>query len=72
MKHSRKKIVQLLWTIVTYSLKNVEQGIEHGIDDANGIVMLLLMMPMELKLLSFTADLINTLQFRKIINLTVF
>ena len=30
-KHSWKKIVQLLWTIATYLLKNVECGIEHNI-----------------------------------------
>ena len=30
-KHSWKKIVQLLWPVVTYLLKSVEYGIEHDI-----------------------------------------
>ena len=29
-----KKIMQLLWTAVTYLLKNVKHGIEHDIDSA--------------------------------------
>ena len=36
LKHSWKKIMQLLWTVVTYLLKNVEQGIEHDIDSTYG------------------------------------
>ena len=31
-KHSWKKIVQLRWAVFTYSVKNVEQRIEHDID----------------------------------------
>ena len=27
-KHSRKKIMQWLWIVVTYLLKNVEHGVE--------------------------------------------
>ena len=30
-KHSWEKIVQLLWIVVTYLLKNVKYGIEHDI-----------------------------------------
>ena len=30
-KHSWKKFVSLLWTVLTYLLKNVEYGIEHDI-----------------------------------------
>ena len=35
-KHSWKKITQLLWTVVTYLLKNVKHGIEHDIDSTYG------------------------------------
>ena len=35
-KHSWKKTMQLLWTVVTYLLKNVKQGIEHDIDSTYG------------------------------------
>ena len=31
-KHSRKKIMQLLWTVVTYLLKNVKHRLEHDTD----------------------------------------
>ena len=30
-KHTWKTILQLLWTVVIYLLKNVEYGIEHDI-----------------------------------------
>ena len=36
-KQSWKKIVQLIWTVVTYSLKDVEYRIEHDIDSVNGV-----------------------------------
>ena len=39
-KHSLKKIMQLLWTVVTYLLKNVKHGIEHDIDSAYGDIRL--------------------------------
>ena len=38
-KHSRKKIIQLLWTVVTCLLKNVEHKFEHDIDSAYGVPM---------------------------------
>ena len=31
-----KKIMELLWTVVTYLLKNCKQGIEHAIDSTYG------------------------------------
>ena len=39
-KHYLKKIMQLLWTVVTYLLKNVKHGIEHHIDSAYGDIRL--------------------------------
>ena len=39
-KHYLKKIMQLLWTAVTYFLKNVKHGIEHMIDSAYGDIRL--------------------------------
>ena len=37
-KHSRKKIMQLLWTVGTYLLKICfENGIERNIDSAYGV-----------------------------------
>ena len=63
-KYSWKKIVQLLWAVVTYSVKNVEQRIEHDIDSAYGICIYY-------TFLNFPADLMNTLEFKHIINLTV-
>ena len=36
-KHSWKKILQLIWTVVTYSPKKVEYRIEHDIDSVNGV-----------------------------------
>ena len=33
-KHSRMKIIQLLWTLVTHLLKNIEDGIEDDVDTA--------------------------------------
>ena len=36
-KHSWKKIVQLIWTVITYSLKNIEHTVEHDIDSAYGV-----------------------------------
>ena len=38
-KH-RKKVMQLLWTVVTYLLKNVKHGIEHDIDSTYGDIRL--------------------------------
>ena len=36
-KHYLKKIMQLLWTVITYLFtKNVKHGIEHDIDSAYG------------------------------------
>ena len=34
--HSWKKIMQLLWVVVTCLVKNVKRGIEHDIDSAYG------------------------------------
>ena len=40
-KHYLKKIMQLLWTVVTYLYtKNVKHGIEHDIDSAYGDIRL--------------------------------
>ena len=39
-KHYLKKIMQLLWTVVIYLLKNVKHGIEHDIDSACGDIRL--------------------------------
>ena len=40
-KHYRKKIMQLLWTVVTtYLLKNVKHEIEHDIDSTHGDIRL--------------------------------
>ena len=36
-KHSRKKIIQVLWTVATYLLKNVEHGMEYDFDSAYGV-----------------------------------
>ena len=36
-KQSWKKIVQLIWAVVTYSLINVEYRIGHDIDSVNGV-----------------------------------
>ena len=44
--------------------KNVEHGIEHDIDSAYGVCK-------HLTFLNFTAGLINTLQFKQIMNLTI-
>ena len=35
-KHSWKKIIQLLWTVVSYLLKNVKYEIEHNISSTYG------------------------------------
>ena len=56
--------MQLLWAVVTYSAKNVEQRIEHDIDSAYGICICY-------TFLNFPGDLMNTLEFKHIINLTV-
>ena len=39
-KHYWKNIIQLLWTVVTYLLKNVKHGIEHDIDSTYGDIRL--------------------------------
>ena len=39
-KYYLKKIMLLLWTVVTYLLKNVKHGIEHDIDSAYGDIRL--------------------------------
>ena len=39
-KHCLKKIMRLLWTVVTYLLTNVKHGIEHDIDSAYGDIRL--------------------------------
>ena len=36
-KYSWKKIIQLLWTVVTYLLKNVEHGIKDDVDGSYGV-----------------------------------
>ena len=56
--------MQLLWTVVTYLLKNVEHGIEHDIDSAYVVYI-------HWTFLNFTADLMNTLKFKQMMNLTV-
>ena len=33
-KHYLKKIIQLVWTVVTYLLKKFKHGIEHDIVDS--------------------------------------
>ena len=35
-KHSWKKIIQFLWTVVSYLLKNVKYEVEHNINNTNG------------------------------------
>ena len=35
-EHSSKKIMPLLWTLVTYSLKNTEYVTDHDIDSTYG------------------------------------
>ena len=39
-KNSWKKIIQLLWTVVTYLLKNSKHGIKHDIDSTYGDIKL--------------------------------
>ena len=39
-KNYCKKIMQLLWTVVTYLLKNVKHGIEHDTDSTYGDIRL--------------------------------
>ena len=56
--HFWKKIKQLFWALITYLLKNVKQGTEHDSDSIYEDP-------------KFTADLINTLQFKQMMNLTV-
>ena len=56
--------MQLLWKIVTCLLKSVEHEIEHDIDSAYGVCM-------HYTFLNFIADLINTLQFKQMMSLTV-
>ena len=57
--------MQLLWTFVTYLWKkNVEHGIEHDFDSACGVCM-------HLTFLNFTADSMNVLQLKQVMNLTV-
>ena len=29
--------MELIWTVVTYSLKNIEHTVEHDVDSANGV-----------------------------------
>ena len=36
-KHSSKKILQFLWKVVTYLLKNVKHEFEHDIDSTGDI-----------------------------------
>ena len=56
--------MQLLWKIVTCLLKSVEHEIEHDIDSAYGVCM-------HYAFLNSIADLINTLQFKQMMSLTV-
>ena len=44
-----KKIMQSLWTVVTYFLKHVEHGVEHDADSTYGVCI-------HYTLLNFTAD----------------
>ena len=48
----------------TYGKKNVEHGIEHDFDSACGVCM-------HLTFLNFTADSMNVLQLKQVMNLTV-
>ena len=57
--------MQLLWINVTYLLKNVKHGIENDIDSAYGAYI-------HYTFLNFLGGLMNTLQFKQMINLTVF
>ena len=58
--------MRLLWT-VTVSLKNAEDGVEHGIehdiDSAYGVCI-------HWTFPNFTVDLMNTLQYKQMMNLT--
>ena len=56
--------MQLLWTVVTCLLKNVENGTEHDIDSAYGVCMYQ-------TFLNFTTGFMNTLQFKQMMNLAV-
>ena len=64
-KHSWKKIAQLLWTVVTYSSKKC------WIWNWTWCCLWSLHRYIRHSLLNFTADLINTLRFKQIVNLTV-
>ena len=57
--------MHLLWINVTYLLKNVKHGIENDIDSAYGAYI-------HYTFLNFLGGLMNTLQFKQMINLTVF
>ena len=58
--------MRLLWTVIV-SLKNAEHGVEHGIehdiDSAYGVCI-------HWTFLNFTVDLMNTLQYKQMMNLT--
>ena len=63
-KHSGKKIMQLVWIFVACLLKTVEHRIEHDIDSAYGVCI-------HKTFLNFTTGLMNTWQFKQLMNLTV-
>ena len=54
--------MKLVWTVVIYLLKNVKHGTEHDIDSTERA---------HYTFLKCTADLMNTLQFKQMMNLTV-
>ena len=64
MKENYAIALALLWVDVTYLLKIVEHGIEQDVDGAYGVCIYY-------TFLNFTADSMNTLQFKQMMNLTV-
>ena len=56
--------MQLLWTSFTYLLKNVEHGTKHVVNGAREVCI-------HYTFLNFTADFMNTFQFKQMMNLTV-
>ena len=56
--------MQLVWIFVACLLKTVEHRIEHDIDSAYGVCI-------HKTFLNFTTGLMNTWQFKQLMNLTV-
>ena len=63
-KHSWKKIMQLLWTVVTYLLKKM-------LNAEMNIILIVLMEFALLDIWTLTADLKNAMQIKQMINFTV-